>query len=299
MSAVIDDTYAEAFRSIYVEFLITACNRRWVDHAVKPSPATARVPSSVTAKQGHRYVGPSTDESFTPDSRPGGHPAHVPRFKKDRVRALEMASLVRISQNVLTCPTAALQSIDADTHFKLGRKVAFFGDGFQNGRAVRPQDVVDRPWRRIPAGPPAGVCERADGGTSVYLESPRKLPGRSGRRGSSRQMPRRDHALPGGIAAAAPRRGLYSFAIASTYEKFCPLLRNDPRPNPSSPGVTRDESVNSRDLDSISHTQAAISASASTPDSSGSQRELRSWGRVLSFEAGKDGVGKITLNFLR
>ena len=34
MSAVVDDTYAEAFRSIYVELLITACNLRWVEQAV-------------------------------------------------------------------------------------------------------------------------------------------------------------------------------------------------------------------------------------------------------------------------
>ena len=34
MSAIIDDTYAEAFRSIYVEFLVTAKNRKWLDHAL-------------------------------------------------------------------------------------------------------------------------------------------------------------------------------------------------------------------------------------------------------------------------
>ena len=32
---------------------------------------------------------------------------HVPRFRKDRVEALERSLLVRISQNVLTCPTTA------------------------------------------------------------------------------------------------------------------------------------------------------------------------------------------------
>ena len=30
----VEDTYAEAFRSLYVEFLITARDRKWLDHAV-------------------------------------------------------------------------------------------------------------------------------------------------------------------------------------------------------------------------------------------------------------------------
>ena len=34
MAAKIDDTYAEAFKSLYTEFLITARDRKWLDHAV-------------------------------------------------------------------------------------------------------------------------------------------------------------------------------------------------------------------------------------------------------------------------
>ena len=33
-NCVIEDTYAEAFRSLYVEFLITARDRKWLDHAI-------------------------------------------------------------------------------------------------------------------------------------------------------------------------------------------------------------------------------------------------------------------------
>ncbi len=31
-AAIVEDTYAEAFRSIYAEFLITARDRTWLDH---------------------------------------------------------------------------------------------------------------------------------------------------------------------------------------------------------------------------------------------------------------------------
>ena len=84
----------------------------------------------------------------TPDGRPKGLPVvqfHVPRFFKEREKHLEKSLLMRISQNVLTCPTAAcFNLLDTDPYFKLGRKVAFFGDGhqFRDTRYGRPVWVV-------------------------------------------------------------------------------------------------------------------------------------------------------------
>ena len=48
-------------------------------------------------------------------------------------KKLEKAALVRISQNILTCPTAScFNCIDDDElYFKLGKKVAFFGNKYQ------------------------------------------------------------------------------------------------------------------------------------------------------------------------
>src|SRR5271169_102410 len=110
MRAVIDDTYAEAFRSIYVEFLITARDRRWVEHAVSAATGNGSSTIMCDCEAGlDRFVGPGGDESCaTPDGRPGAVvQLHVPRFRKDRLPALEKAALVRICQNVLTCPTTA------------------------------------------------------------------------------------------------------------------------------------------------------------------------------------------------
>src|SRR6476469_8692591 len=135
MPAVIDDTYAEAFRSIYVEFLITARDPRWVAHAVNAATGNASSTILCDCEAGiDRYVGPGGDQSFvTPDGRPGAIvQLHVPRFRKDRVPALERSLLVRISQHVWTCPTTAcFNLLDTDPYFKLGRKIAFFGDGWQ------------------------------------------------------------------------------------------------------------------------------------------------------------------------
>src|SRR5215218_5182639 len=135
MPAVIDDTYAEAFRSLYAEFLITARDRYWLDRAVQACTGNASSTILCDCEAGlDRYVEPGQ----TPDGRPGALVQfHVPRFRKDRAEALERSLLVRISQNVLTCATcSAFNLLDEPTWFKLGRKLAFFGDGHQF-RAVR------------------------------------------------------------------------------------------------------------------------------------------------------------------
>jgi formylmethanofuran--tetrahydromethanopterin N-formyltransferase len=133
--ALVEDTYAEAFRSLYAEVLITARDRTWLDHAVAAATGNASSTILCDCEAGlDRYVGPGGDESFaTPDGRPGAVVQfHVPRFRKDRVEALERALLVRISQNVLTCATAScFNLLDTDPYYRLGRKLAFFGDGYQ------------------------------------------------------------------------------------------------------------------------------------------------------------------------
>src|SRR5687767_6186832 len=128
--ADVEDTYAEAFRSIYSEVLITARDTRWLDHAV--SAATGNASSSILCdcEAGlDRYI----NGGETPDGRPGALVQfHVPRFRKDRVAALERALLVRISQNVLTCATASCLCPDpGENRYRLGRKIALFGDGHQ------------------------------------------------------------------------------------------------------------------------------------------------------------------------
>ena len=105
MPATIDDTYAEAFRSIYASVLITARDRYWLGHAVSACTGNASSTILCDCEAGLDRYAP---ESETPDGRPGAVVQfHVPRFHKDREPRLERSVLVRVSQNVLTCPTAA------------------------------------------------------------------------------------------------------------------------------------------------------------------------------------------------
>jgi formylmethanofuran--tetrahydromethanopterin N-formyltransferase len=278
MPAIIDDTYAEAFRSIYVELLITARDRRWVDHAVQAATGNGSSTIMCDCEAGlDRYVGPGGDETFaTPDGRPGAIvQLHMPRFRKDRVSALERAALTRISQNVLTCPTAScFNLIDSDKYYHMGRKVAYFGDGFQKrieryGRkmwwipTLGGEFVLDR---RL------GYADGLMGGNLWFFGEDTDAALSAAEKGAVAvaDSPGVIMTFPGGIAGSGSKAGSrYSFSIASTYEKFCPLLRDDPRAKSELPEGVRSVMeiiMNGRDLASIARaTQAAIAASVDTP----------------------------------
>lgn len=268
--AEIEDTYAEAFRSIYAEVLITARDRTWLDHAV--SAATGNASSSILCDC---EAGLDHYTDATPDGRLGAIVQfHVPRFHKDREKRLERSLLVRLSQNVLTCPTTAcFNLLDEPTYFKLGRKIAFFGDGYQShaeryGRKVwvipilSGEFVLDRRFGYrdglmggnlwFMGATADAALEAAEKATRAVAEVPGVI------------MP-----FPGGVASSGSKAGSrYKFSIASTYEAYCPTLRDklgDQSKVP--PGVTSIQEIiiNGRDLPTIAQaTQAAIGASVET-----------------------------------
>lgn len=276
--AEIEDTYAEAFRSLYAEALITARDKRWLDHAVAAATGNASSTILCDCEAGlDRYVGPGFDSSFeTPDGRPGAIVQfHVPRFRKDRVEALERSLLVRLSQNVLTCPTAACFNVlDAEPYYKLGRKIAFFGDGHQF------RDV--RFNRRVWVVPILGgefVIERRFayrdglmGGNLWFLGADVDAALLAAERAAeaAAQTPGVILPFPGGVAGSGSKAGSrYSFSIASTFAEFCPTLRGklgDKSRVPEGVGSIMEIIINGRDLATIvSATQAAIRAAADTP----------------------------------
>ena len=134
MSAHVEDTYAEAFRSLFAEVLVTARDRVWLDHAC--ANATGHASSTILCDC-EAGVAARLDPADTPDGRPGALlQFHVPRFRKDREDALYQSLLKRVSQNILTCPTAAAfspmgEDVAAGRSIPLGRKIAYFGDGHE------------------------------------------------------------------------------------------------------------------------------------------------------------------------
>jgi formylmethanofuran--tetrahydromethanopterin N-formyltransferase len=278
MPAVIEDTYAEAFRSIYVEFLITARDRKWVEHAVNAATGNASSTILCDCEAGvDRFVGPGGDESFaTPDGRPGAIvQLHIPRFRKDRLQALEKAALVRISQNVLTCPTAAcFNLIDAADGFPIGKKIAYFGDGFQKrvDRFGRSMWWIPTLGGEFVLDERFGFRDGLMGGNLWYFGESEDTALAAAEAGVAavHRCPGVIMTFPGGIAGSGSKAGSkYEFMFASTYEKYCPKLVDNPKADSRLPeGVTSvmEIIINGRELRCIIEaTQAAIAASANTP----------------------------------
>lgn len=288
MPATIDDTYAEAFRSIYASVLITARDRYWLDRAVNACTGNASSTILCDCEAGlDRYV----PEGETPDGRPGAVVQfHVPRFHKDREARLERAVLVRVSQNVMPCPTtAAFNVLDASGSWfastqppvkggrwlPLGRKVSYFGDGHQF--------VAERSGRRcwvVPILSGEFVCERrigfADGlmgGNLWFFGATPDAAIEAAERAVTGAMtvPGICMPFPGGVAGSGSKAGSkYKFSIASTYAEYCPTLRGKPGVETKLPdGVASVQEViiNGPDLATlIAATQAAIAACRDTPD---------------------------------
>jgi formylmethanofuran--tetrahydromethanopterin N-formyltransferase len=274
MPATIDDTYAEAFRSIFAAVLITARDRYWLDRAVFAATGNASSTILCDCEAGlDRYLDPSD----TPDARPGAIVQfHVPRFYKDREQRLERSVLVRVSQNVLTCPTASCFNVlPADEKwFPLGRKVSYFGDGYQYsdvrfGRRVWVVPILSGEF----------ICERrcgwADGlmGGNLWFfgaTADAALEAAMKAADAASQTPGVILPFPGGVASSGSKAGSrYKFAIASTYAEYCPTLRvklDGKSRLPDGVNSVQEIIINGGDLATIVRaTQAAIAAAKDVP----------------------------------
>lgn len=273
MTAEIEDTYAEAFRSLYVEFLVTARDAKWLRHAVEA--ATGHASSSILCdcEAGQDCdAGPGSASGLpTPDDRPGAIcQLHVPRFRKDRVAALERALLARVSQNVLTCPTARCFHVDpAPPAFRLGRKLAYFGDGFERvaERFGRPMWVVPTMGGDFCIDRRFGWRDGIMGGNLWFAASSEDASLQAAERAVEACAKVRGviTPFPGGIAASGSKAGSrYPFLFASTNHPFCPTLAGHPEVETQLPDGARSVMeiiINGHSQEVVAQaTQAAIAA---------------------------------------
>jgi formylmethanofuran--tetrahydromethanopterin N-formyltransferase len=182
---------------------------------------------------------------------------------------------VRISQNVLTCPTAAaFNLLDTEDFFKLGRKLAFFGDGYQfrDTRHGRPvwvvpilggEFVIDRRFGYRDGLMGGNLWFLGDSVDSALLAAERAAAAVADTPGVI--MP-----FPGGLAGSGSKAGSrYKFSIASTFAEFCPTLREklgEKSRVPAGVASVMEVIINGRDLATIATaTHRAIEAAAPTP----------------------------------
>ncbi|MEM8734625.1 MAG: formylmethanofuran--tetrahydromethanopterin N-formyltransferase [Planctomycetota bacterium] len=276
-ASVVEDTYAEGFRSIYGEFLITARDRKWLDHcchaATGHASSTIMCDSEAGVSQILDGVSPGQE---TPDGRIGAIvQVHVPRFRKDREKHLEKVLLARIGQNVMTCPTArCFNRLDTEPYFKLGRKVSFFGDGHQ----FRDERFSTKGWVIPTMGGEFYLTRRFGfkngvmGGNLWFMADSEDNAITAAELAAEAVDNCEDSVLtfPGGVAASASKAGSkYSFLIASTFAEFCPTLKESAAVESRVPeGVESimEIVINGGSLDSVANaTYAAIDAALTAP----------------------------------
>ena len=277
LHSVVEDTYAEGFRSVFAEFLITARDRTWLDHCLHAVTGHASSTIMCDSEAGvSRILDGQSPGQETPDGRIGGIvQVHVPRFRKDREPHLEKVLLARIGQNVMTCPTArCFNRLDTEKYFKIGRKVAFFGDGHQ----FRDERYQTKGWviptmggdfyltRRF------GFSDGVMGGNLWFMSNSEDNAILAAEKAAEAVNACDDCVMtfPGGIAASASKAGSkYSFLIASTFAEYCPTLKNSPNVKTLVPeGVESimEIVINGSNLDSVAKaTHAAIDAAMGTP----------------------------------
>ena len=270
---LVDDTYAEGFRSIYGEILLTARDKKWLGHCVH---AVTGHSSSTILCDCESGVSQWLAGDQTPDGRIGAVVQfHVPRFRKDRREHLEKVMLARISQNALTCPTArCFNRLDTEDFYKLGRKIALFGDRHQY-RDVRygaPGWVIPVLGGEFFLSRRFGFQDGVMGGNLWFFGETEDAAIEAAEQSAAAvtEVPDTILPFPGGIAASGSKAGSsYDFLIASTYAEFCPTLRTKLGTASKVPdGVVSIQEIiiNGRDVAALNAaTAAAIRAAADTP----------------------------------
>jgi formylmethanofuran--tetrahydromethanopterin N-formyltransferase len=270
---LVDDTYAEGFRSIYGEVLITARDEKWLSHCLH---AVTGHSSSTILCDCESGVAERLSPSETPDGRIGAVVQfHVPRFLKNRHEHLERVMLARLSQNVLTCPTTRLfNRLDTEDYFKLGRKIALFGDRhqFRDVRYGQPGWVIPILGGEFFLSRRFGFRDGVMGGNLWFFgpDEATALDAAERAAEAADRTPDVVTTFPGGVAASGSKAGSsYDFLIAATYAEYCPTLRakmGDQCRLPPGVQCVMEIIMNGRDIESLqTATAAAIRAAAQTP----------------------------------
>jgi formylmethanofuran--tetrahydromethanopterin N-formyltransferase len=219
------DTFAEAFRMRFARLIVTAVDGYWLDCALREFCGYGSSVIGCDAEVGvERQLGPEE----TPDGRPG---AAVLLFGF-AVDALATAVPNRVGQCLLTSATSAVFNglLDAEEFIPLGKRLRFFGDGFQKSKVVG-----DRRYWRIPVmdgeflvEEQVGVAKGVAGGNIILHGDSQRTTLDAARRAveAVARVPAVITPFPGGVVRSGSKVGSrYKSLRASTNEAFCPTLR--------------------------------------------------------------------------
>lgn len=232
MTVEIEDTYAEAFSGYYSKILVTARDKKWLLAAVNSATGFATSDVGCSCEAGLDYI-------LEPEDTPDGRIGAVLQFwkgswKKDPVRVLELELIHRIGQCILTTPTTAVwNAMESEDKMEIGRKLGFYGDGFQKEEEYNGRDIVKIPEmmgefiieneigykKGVMGGNLWFFCEDEESALNAAELAVEKI---INVKGVIAPFPR-------GVCSCGSKVGArnYKFLIASTNEKFCPTLRGE------------------------------------------------------------------------
>lgn len=222
---LIEDTFAEGFGMRFTRLIVTAHDDYWLRAALHELTGYG---SSVIACDAEVGVERRMAPSETPDGRLG---AAVLLFGMS-LDGLAKAVPNRVGQCVMTCPTTAVFNglADAKEKIALGKRIRYFGDGYQKSKVV-----AGRRYWRIPVmdgeflvEESAGIAKGVAGGNILIQSSTQALGLDAARRASEAiaELPGIITPFPGGVVRSGSKVGSqYKGLPASTSDAYCPTLR--------------------------------------------------------------------------
>ena len=221
----IEDTFAEAFGMFGARVLITAQNEKWALHAASSMTGFA---TSVIACGCEASIENLVGADETPDGRPG---VSVLIFTVSE-KSLEEQLLKRIGQCIMTSPTSAcFNNLKGEKMLSAGKKLRFFGDGFQISKLFG-----ERRFWRIPVMEGEFLVEESFGlqqavGGGNFLILAQNVG--SALEASERAVEAIGNVrnviapFPGGVVRSGSKVGSkYKFLKASTNIAYCPTIRS-------------------------------------------------------------------------
>lgn len=266
LSAVVEDTFAEAFPMTAARIVLTADSPRWAEIAAHTMSGYA---TSVIGCDAEVAIERVLTESETPDGRPGVSLLAF-AFSRD---ALEKAVANRVGQCVMTCPTSACYNglPLGEKTIRVGGTLRYFGDGWQISKLLD-----GRRYWRIPVMDGEFTCEETfgttkgvAGGNLIVLgrDGPSTLAAAESAVAAIRALPNVILPFPGGIARSGSKVGSkYRALRASTNTAFAPTLRGlVPSALPSEANCAYELVLDGLTLEAVEHATAIGLRAADLP----------------------------------
>ncbi len=226
---IVEDTFAEAFRSYYSRIAITAADIELAQTAARSSTGFATSALGCGVEAGLDSILKGVD---TPDGRPGvAVQYHI--WKKDP-KEMYKVLLSRIGHCVLTSASTAVfdATTDALAKIDVGMKLRFFGDGYESLGAVGDRQVVVIPTMggRFIVEKEVGMSKGVSGGNLWFVARSESAAIKAAQMAAAAiaRVPGVITPFPGGICSSGSKVGSekYGFMVNSTNHLYCPILRD-------------------------------------------------------------------------